>query len=129
MAQVKIFGLRKSIEKHRQALSGAIHLAVIAALKFPNDKKFHRFIALEREDFIYPADRSENYTIIEISMFEGRSVEAKKELIHLIFANIKEACGIEANDVEITIVETPKCNWGLRGQPGDEIALNYKVNV
>ncbi|APF21976.1 putative transglutaminase-like protein [Clostridium butyricum] len=33
------------------------------------------------------------------------------------------------NDVEITIFETPNYNWGIRGVPGDELGLNYKVNV
>ena len=32
-------------------------------------------------------------------------------------------------DLEVTITETPKHNWGFRGQPGDEIGLEYKVEV
>jgi hypothetical protein len=32
-------------------------------------------------------------------------------------------------DVEITITETPKYNWGIRGMIGDELKLNYKVEV
>jgi hypothetical protein len=32
-------------------------------------------------------------------------------------------------DLEITIFETPKHNWGFRGLPGDEHELNYKVDV
>ena len=129
MAQIKVFALRESIERHRPALSAAIHQAVVDALNFPPEKKFQRFIALDREDFIHPADRSDNYTIIEISLFEGRSVEAKKALIRHLFANIEAACGITPQDVEITLFETPKVNWGIRGLPGDELALNYKVNV
>jgi len=80
-------------------------------------------------DFIHPADRSDAYTIIEISIFEGRSVEAKKSLINLLFANIEKACGIQAQDVEITIFETPMANWGIRGLPAEELTLNYKVRV
>jgi phenylpyruvate tautomerase PptA (4-oxalocrotonate tautomerase family) len=30
-------------------------------------------------------------------------------------------------DVEITIHESPKENWGIRGKPGDELSLSYKV--
>ena len=62
-------------------------------------------------------------------MFEGRSVEAKKELIRGIYQNLESAAGITAQDIEITITETPKHNWGIRGKPGDELALNYKVEV
>ncbi len=62
-------------------------------------------------------------------MFEGRSVEAKKRLINLIFKNIEREVGIRPKDLEITIFETPKHNWGIRGKPGDELSLDYKVDV
>ena len=84
---------------------------------------------LDREDFVFPEDRTDNYLIIEISMFEGRTVAAKKELINLLFKRIQESFNISPQDVEITLFETPKCNWGIRGLPGDELALNYKVEV
>jgi phenylpyruvate tautomerase PptA (4-oxalocrotonate tautomerase family) len=96
---------------------------------YPVMKKFHRFILLEPEDFIYPEDRSVKYTILEISMFEGRSVEAKKNLIRLLFDRMASNCQIPPQDLEITISETPKHNWGFRGLPGDEHVLNYQVNV
>lgn len=129
MAQIKIYGLNASLTKNRPSLSSAIHAAVVEALVFPADKKFHRFIGLEKSEFIFPADRSDNYTIIEISMFEGRSTESKKSLIRLIFSNIERDVGIAQQDIEITITETPKQNWGIRGLCGDELALGYKVNV
>ena len=75
MAQVKVFGLRHRLEPVRAALSDAIHASVVAAFHYPPEKRFHRFIGLDQGDFVHPADRSERYTIIEISLFEGRSVE------------------------------------------------------
>jgi len=129
MAQIKIYGLSSSLTKNSSSLSSAIHAAVVDALAFPPDKKFHRFIGLEKSEFIFPEDRSDNYTIIEISMFEGRSAESKKSLIRLIFTNIERDVGIAPQDVEITITETPKQNWGIRGLCGDELSLGYKVNV
>lgn len=129
MAQVKIFALRSSLEANREQLSQAIHLAVVEALNYPPEKKFQRFIGLESKDFVFPADRTEAYTIIEISLFEGRSVETKKALVRALFKNIEAACNISAQDIEITIFETPRENWGIRGKSGDELALNYKVDV
>ena len=129
MTQIKIYGLKSSLAEKASSLSSAIHSAVVEALASPPDKKFHRFIGLEKSEFIFPPDRGENYTIIEISMFEGRSTEAKKSLIHLLFANIASEAGIDPHSVEITIFETPKQNWGIRGMCGDELALGYKVNV
>jgi phenylpyruvate tautomerase PptA (4-oxalocrotonate tautomerase family) len=129
MAQIKIYGLTATFNQYRTLLSSAIHLAVVEALSYPVEKKFQRFIGLETADFIYPADRSQHYLIIEISLFEGRSIETKKSLIRLLFAYIERDVGILPQDVEITIFETPKHHWGIRGMCGDELTLNYKVNV
>ena len=129
MSQVKIFGLREHLDPIKQRLSDTIHSRVVDALQYPPDKRIHRFFPLERADLIYPADRSEPYTIVEFSMFEGRSVEAKKQLIRLMFERVERDCGIAPQDLEMTIFETPKHNWGFRGLPGDEHALNYKVRV
>ena len=129
MAQVKIYGLKLNLDMSKEAISEAIHKSVMFALEYPPEKKFHRFIALDQSEFIYPDDRSEKYIIIEISMFEGRSIDAKKALIHQLYANIGVGAGIGHQDIEITIFETPKENWGIRGMPADELKLGYKVEV
>ena len=112
MAQIKIYALNKTIKRHRDHLSIAIHQALTKTLTYPIEKKFQRFISLESEHFIYPSDRTESYIIIEISMFEGRTKEAKKALINTLFQNIHDLCGIDFNDIEITIFETPKEKLG-----------------
>ena len=129
MAQIKIYGIDTHLNPVKAKLSEVIHSCVVDALQFPIDKRAHRFFPLDRSDFFYPAGRTERYTIIEISMFEGRSVETRKRLIHLLFERIHAELGTSSHDIEITIFETPKHNWGFRGLPGDEIGLNYKVEV
>jgi phenylpyruvate tautomerase PptA (4-oxalocrotonate tautomerase family) len=129
MAQVKIYGLRSSLAPRRAALSDAIHAALMDSFGLPEEKRFQRFILLEPEEFIFPADRSDRYTIVELSIFEGRSREAKKRLINQLFALAHERAGIAPQDLEITIFETPQASWGIRGKPGDELALSYKVDV
>lgn len=129
MAQVKIYGLKESLDPIKAQLSDVIHSCVVDALQFPQDKRAHRFFPLNPDDFYYPSGRTTQYTIIEISMFEGRSVETKKYLIRLLFERAHQQLNILPQDLEITITETPKHNWGFRGMPGDEIDLNYKVEV
>ena len=129
MAQVKIYGLRESLDPIKAQLSDVIHSCVVDALQFPQDKRAHRFFPLNPDDFYYPSGRTTKYTIIEISMFEGRSVETKKYLIRLLFERAHQQLNILPQDLEVTITETPKYNWGFRGMPGDEIDLNYKVEV
>ncbi|ONN48733.1 anthranilate synthase component II [Acinetobacter genomosp. 33YU] len=129
MSQVKIYANEQTIMQYRELLSHAIHQALIEELKYPVEKRFQRFMSLKPENFIYPSDRSQHYIIIELSMFAGRSTEAKKRLIQTLFRNIEQYCKIAPQDIEITIFETPKENWGIRGQNADEMHLNYQVNV
>jgi len=129
MAQVIVYGRRASLDARRQQLSDAIHGAVMAALDYPAEKRFHRFVGLDAADFVYPEDRGDEYTIIEVSMFEGRSVEAKRELIRQLFDRIATEVGIAPHSVEITITETPKENWGIRGVNAEDLALGYRVDV
>jgi phenylpyruvate tautomerase PptA (4-oxalocrotonate tautomerase family) len=129
MSQIKIYGLKENLNPIKAKLSDVIHSCVVDALDFPEDKRFHRFFPLDPSDFYYPSGRTAKYTIIEISMFEGRSVETKKHLIRLLFERVHQQLNILSQDLEITITETPKHNWGFRGTPGDEIELNYKVEV
>ena len=129
MAQIKIYGLREHLKPVQAKLSDAIHSCVVEALEFPTDKRAHRFFHLDSEDFYYPASASARYTIIEISMLEGRSTETKKRLIRLLFERICKHADRLPNEVEVAISESPKHNWGFRGLPGDEVGLKYKVDV
>lgn len=129
MAQVKVFGIKEQLAPLREKLSSVIHECVMEALQFPADKKAHRFFLMDKENMLYPAGRTDAYTIIEITMITGRSTEAKKKLIRLLFDNIRDKVGIQHQDIEICIYESPACNWGFRGMHGDEIKLNYNINV
>jgi hypothetical protein len=128
MVQTKVYGLREHLDPVKVELSDIIHSCVIDALQYPSDKRAHRFFLLSTSDFFYPAGRTERYTIVEFSMIEGRSMEAKKQLIRLMFERV-QVLGISTQDLEMTIFETPKHNWGFRGLPGDEHQLNYKIEV
>jgi phenylpyruvate tautomerase PptA (4-oxalocrotonate tautomerase family) len=129
MAQVVVYGRRESLDQRRSVLSEAIHGAIMSALEYPPEKKFQRFIALDQSDFIYPEDRGADYTIIEISMFEGRTDAAKRALIVELFTRVEAQAGISPHSLEITLTETPKVNWGIRGQNAADLTLNYRVEV
>ncbi|TDE08849.1 tautomerase family protein [Dyadobacter psychrotolerans] len=129
MSQIKIYGLRTHLMPLREKLSDTLHSCVVEAFRYPENKRAHRFFYLDKEEFYYPEGRSEQYTILEIALFEGRSAETKKLLYQLIFERFEKELGISPNDIEITLTETPLVNWGIRGKPGDELVLDYKVIV
>ena len=130
MPQAKVYGLRDQLVPVRTAVSDAINESIAEAFKFPRERRLQRFFPMDRDDFVYPAsERSERYLIIEIETFEGRSAETKKELVRQICRRIHDATGIDYRDIDVIISEQPRHNWGLMGEPGDEIQLGYKVSV
>lgn len=129
MSQIKIYGLSSHLKPLRAKLSDVLHSCTVKAFKYPENKKAHRFFYLDQEDFYYPEGRSDRYTMIEISLFDGRSIESKKILYQLIFERFEKELSISPNDVEITLTETPLHNWGIRGKSADELVLDYKVQV
>lgn len=42
---------------------------------------------------------------------------------------MQDELDIKNNDVEICIIESPASNWGFKGMTGNEIKLNYKVEI
>ena len=129
MAQIKIYGIDSHLNLIKEQLSDVIHGCVVEALKFPKDKRFHRFFPMNKEDVFYPTNRSSAYTIIEVMIIAGRTKETKKKLIALLFESIRKELGIQAVDIEILIQEAPAYHFGFRGMSGDEMLLDYKVEI
>jgi hypothetical protein len=65
MAQIKIYGIKEKLAPIRERLSKIIYECVMEALQFPSDKQAHRFFLMDKEDMLYPAGRTDAYTIIE----------------------------------------------------------------
>ena len=122
--------VRKSwpVEK-QQFLIQALHAAMLTALKIPERDKQIRFVEHRPEHFAVPPGATENYTLVELSMFPGRSLEAKRNLYEGIVKRFGEI-GIEPKDIFIVLNEIPRENWGIRGGvPASEVDLGFKTNV
>ena len=127
---IVVYGIKENLNPIKQELSDAIHACMMKVLGMPEDKRAHRFIPLDREDFYYPGGRSDAYTVIEINMMAGREIITQKALIKALFERISEDLRIDSIDIEITIKEQAPYQWGFRGMTGDEATdLKYKVNV
>ncbi|HYM33201.1 MAG TPA: tautomerase family protein [Candidatus Cybelea sp.] len=107
----------------------AVHSALVEAIKIPADDKVLRIVTHAREDFVVPPARGERFTRIEIAMFAGRSLEAKRKLYQAIVRNL-EPFGVPAMDIKIVLVEIPAENWGVRGgRAASDIDLGFEVKV
>ena len=107
----------------------AVQAALGAALKLPDwdrDIVLHAHPAATR---IVPTGRRERFTRIEVVLFSGRSMGAKRRLYRGVVDNL-EKLGVPANDIKIALVEVPAQNWGIRGGlPASEVELGFKIEV
>ncbi len=128
MPLVKVSLLKgKSIEE-KKALLDAIHAALLDAFKIPENDRTQRIFEFEPENFDIPEEKTSNYTIIEIDVFPGRSLDAKRKLYQKIVQNLSEQ--IQPNDILVILKEPSLDNWGVRGgMPASEIDLGFKLDV
>lgn len=112
-----------------QALIEALYLAQRAALKVPEGDRQIRYVEHRPEHFAVPPGKSENFTYVEINLFSGRSLDAKRALYQEIVRRFGEL-GIAPGDILIVLHEPPLENWGIRGgQPACEVDLGFSLKV
>ena len=129
MPLVKISLIKGRSKDEKAALVEAIHSALRTAFKIPEDDRNLRILEFEPENFDLPEEKTEDYTLIEMDVFPGRSLEAKRALYQNIIENLKPL-GIQPGDVLITLKEIPLDNWGIRGGvPASEVDLGFKLDV
>ncbi len=111
------------------ALMEAVYQAQREALKVPEGDRQIRYIEHKPEHFAVPPGKTENYTLVEIVLFPGRTLDAKRHLYKSIVRRFGEM-GIEPYDVFIILYEPPLENWGIRGGlPASEVDLGFNLNV
>ncbi len=107
----------------------AVQSALRNALKLPD---YDRDVVLDIYDEttrIVLTGRSQRYTRVEVTLFAGRSMEAKRALYKAMVANLA-ALGVPENEVKTVLIEVAAENWGLRGgHPASEIDLGFKIDV
>ncbi len=80
MPLVKVEIYQQKSKEYKRAIFEGIHAALVAAFKIPVDDRNQGLYELAEENFERKSNKSENFTIIEILAFKGRSFEAKKLL-------------------------------------------------
>jgi phenylpyruvate tautomerase PptA (4-oxalocrotonate tautomerase family) len=109
----------------KKKINDAVHEALVQHFKIKDWDYNHKIMEYDRADWILPQGRSDQYLLIEICVFPGRSKETKKKLYTEIVNRLHEI-GIPKDDVFIMLIEQPMENWALRGGLcADEIDLGY----
>ena len=114
---------------HELALIETVQSAMLSAIKILEWDRDIVVDLYDRTRRIVPTGSSERFTRIEIELFSGRSIEAKRDLYRSIVEKLA-GLGIPELETKIILIEVPMQNWGLRGGlPASEIEIGFKVNV
>lgn len=130
MPIVKISILKGKSDNYKKAILDGVHDALVDTIKIPDYDRFQRLYEIENNNFEYPQNKTNNVTIIEITLFKGRSFKAKKALYNAIINNLALNPGINGNDITIILLEPPLENWGIKGgKPANEVDIGFNIKV
>jgi phenylpyruvate tautomerase PptA (4-oxalocrotonate tautomerase family) len=130
MPLVKADIIEGKSREYKESLLSGIHNALISCFKIPADDRNQRINEIKKQNFKKRENRSDNFTIIELTVFKGRSSNAKKKLYKKIVENLMRSPGIDPLDIIIYINEIPMENWGIMGgKSAEDIDLGFDVNV
>ncbi len=113
----------------KKAVLQAVHSALVEALKIPEDDRTQILHEYAPDDFEIPPAATKKFTLVEITMFPGRSLEAKRHLYRAIVQNLG-LLRITPDDLLIVLHEPAMEDWGVRGGiPASEVDLGFKIDV
>ena len=105
----------KSVDYKKEMLD-AVHTALMNAIQIEDWDRFQRLYEIEDELFERSESKTDKFTMIELTMFQGRTKEQKERIYEEIVKELYERLEIQATDVFIVIHEPPNENWGLAGK-------------
>ena len=104
----------KSVE-YKKAVLNCIHEGLMESIGIEDWDRFQRIVEIPREDFETAPGKTDDFMIIELTLFPGRTKKQKGDAIKTITARLGDSLGIAPTDVFIVINEPPLENWGMGG--------------
>lgn len=115
MPLVKIEIIKGKSLEYKKTVLDAVHVALENAIQIENWDRFQRLYEIEDDLFERSKNKTDKFTMIEITMFPGRTKEQKSKLYKEILKELNQRLGIEPTDIFIVINEPANENWGLAG--------------
>jgi len=128
MPSTRIETRRGWIGDRRLAVIEAVQRALVTGLKIPEHDRCISLTEYDADAMIVPPSKGQSYSVIEIKLFSGRSLDAKRRLYAAIAEELS-AFGVPAADIKVVLLESEPLNWGLGGLPASEIDLGFKIDV
>lgn len=116
MPLVRIEIIKGKTRDYKKKLLSAVHTALVNAIQIEDWDRFQRLYEIEDNYFERSESKTDKFTMIEITMFPGRTKEQKARIFEEITKELKEQLEIQPTDVFIVLNEPPNENWGLAGK-------------
>ena len=116
MPLVKIETIKGKSSEYKKSLLDTIHDALVKSLGIEEWDRFQRIIEYDKDNFETPEGKTDDFMIIELTLFPGRSKTQKKAVIETITSDLNSNLGIASTDIIIVINDPPMENWGLAGK-------------
>ena len=113
MPLVKIELLKGKSAEYKKTLLESVHKGLVESLDIEDWDRFQRIIEYDKADFEFPDFKSDNFMIIELTIFPGRTAEQKQSAIAAIKERLNGALSIDPKDVFIVINDPPRENWSI----------------
>ena len=116
MPLVRIEMIKGKSPDHKKQILDIVHSGLMKSLGIEDWDRFQRIIEIEKENFELPEGKNDDFLLIELTLFPGRTKEQKKAAIETITNDLSSKLGVKETDVFIIINEPPFENWGLAGK-------------
>lgn len=115
--------------KFKKSILDAVRDSLVAAFKIPDHDRNQRIVEVLPENLECPSGKVEDFITIEMTVFPGQSLQAKKALYQEIVSRLQKL-EIQSDDILIILNEPPFENWGIRGgYPASEVDIGFKIDV
>ena len=103
---------------HARTIADVLYEAMLATMNVPQNDRFqiiteHAPAQLVIDPNYLGIERSADALIIQITLNEGRTVEAKKAFYAAVADGLHERAGVRREDVFISLIEVKKENWSF----------------
>ena len=118
MPLVRISLLEGKPESYIAKVADAVHRAMAETISVPVQDRFQIITEHSKSHLIYDPEylkirRTDDVIIIQITLNQGRTIDARKALYRRIAELLSQEAGVRKEDVFVNLVETAKENWSF----------------
>jgi phenylpyruvate tautomerase PptA (4-oxalocrotonate tautomerase family) len=111
-----------------------VYRAMVDTIQVPVNDNFQVITEHDSEGLIYDPDylgvpRTDGFVAIQITLSEGRTVQAKQALFATIAHGLRRELGVRPEDVFINLVEVKKENWSFGNGVAQYVAPRREAAV